>query len=237
MPILNNLYPPVVPDTMPAFNREEQCNIGFSIPIYNSKEDIAENLVQISITNLKTNISAFNKKLYPSGIKFATMTPVNNLYGYNYIVPINKNDLINGRFELNTFYKVQLRFTKKIDKISKPKKEKESEWFESNSSNFSEWSKACIIKGISAPTLTLNNFSENNSKTSEVILSNPLIDITGKLVFSKNENEYLKNYNIKILDGETKKILFRSEDIYPTAKNEFNYVLPYALKDGDTYFL
>ena len=43
-----------------------------------------------------------------------------------------------------------------------------------------------------------------------MILSNPLIDIIGKLKFSVGETEYLKNYNVKILDGETKNILFRS---------------------------
>ena len=32
-------------------------------------------------------------------------------------------------------------------------------------------------------------------------------------------------------------MLFNSGDIYPIAKNEFNYVLPYSLTDGDVYFL
>ena len=60
----------------------------------------------------------------------------------------------------------------------------------------------------------------------------------GKLSFSEStETEYLKSYNIKILNGENEELLFNSGDIYPTVKNEFNYVLPYALTDGDTYFL
>ena len=35
------------------------------------------------------------------------------------------------------------------------------------------------------------------------MLSNPLVDIIGKLTFEdSSETEYLKNYTVKILDGE-----------------------------------
>ena len=236
MAILNNLYPPVVPDTMPAFLNDKSCPIGFSISIYNSIEEIDTNLVQISIVDLKTNISALSEDLYPSGIKITSLESIDSSYGYNYIVQIKPSDLKNG-FELNHLYKVQLRFTKKTG-LTKPKLNQENEWFITHLSDFSEWSKACIIKGISSPNLILNSFSNTEQQTSEIMLSNPLVDIIGKLTFkNKNETEYLKNYNVKILDGETQDILFYSGDIYPTAKNEFNYILPYGLTDGNTYFL
>ena len=236
MAILNNLYPPVVPDTMPAFLNNGPCPIGFSIPIYNSIEDINKNLVQISIVDLNKNISALSENLYPSGIKITNMQSIEGSYGYNYIVLINPSDLKNG-FELNHFYKVQLRFTKK-DVIKFEKITEENSWFENHLLDFSEWSKACVIKPISSPSLTLNNFSEVGQQTSEIMLSNPLIDVIGKITFeSKEETEYLKSYNVKILDGETQEVLFNSDDIYPIAKNEFNYTLPYGLIDGNTYFL
>jgi len=80
----------------------------------------------------------------------------------------------------------------------------ESSWFEDHLTDFSEWSKACVIRPISTPSLSLNNFSETGQQTSEIMLSNPLVDIIGRLTFeSKEETEYLKSYNIKILDGET----------------------------------
>ena len=234
MAILNNLYPPVVPDAMPAFLQKQVCLIGLSISIYNSIEDISTDLVQVSIVDLNKNISAFKETLYPSGIKITSMYPIDNLYGYTHVIQIDPNDLKNG-FELNHFYKVQLRFTKSgIDKVGVG----ESSWFEDHLTDFSEWSKACVIRPISTPSLSLNNFSETGQQTSEIMLSNPLVDIIGRLTFeSKEETEYLKSYNIKILDGETQEILFNSDDIYPIAKNEFNYTLPYGLIDGNSYFL
>ena len=234
MAILNNLYPPVVPDAMPAFLQKQVCLVGLSISIYNSIEDISTDLVQVSIVDLNKNISAFKETLYPSGIKITSMYPIDNLYGYTHVIQIDPNDLKNG-FELNHFYKVQLRFTKSgIDKVGMG----ESSWFEDHLTDFSEWSKACVIRPISTPSLSLNNFSETGQQTSEIMLSNPLVDIIGRLTFeSKEETEYLKSYNIKILDGETQEILFSSDDIYPIAKNEFNYTLPYGLTDGNSYFL
>ena len=235
MAILNSLYPPVVPDTMPAFDRTKSCPIYFSISIYDSYENIATDTVQVSIVDLNTNISALNPKKYPTGIKITNLGSIDSsLYGFDYRILINPADLTNG-FKSNTFYKVQLRFTKTGH--STKYQPGSNSWLEANQELFSQWSKPCVIKGISIPTLTLNNFSENKSQTSEMILSNPLIDIIGKLKFSAGETEYLKNYNVKILDGETKNILFRSQDIYPIAKNELNYVLPYALTDGEVYYL
>lgn len=237
MAILNSLYPPVVPDTMPAFIYNEGCPISFSISIYNSTNDINKDCIQVSIVDLETNISALNPNKYPSGIKITSLEPINDLYGYDYAVNIAPQDLKGEAFKLNTFYKVQLRFTK--NGISKPNSQtNESSWFEKHLVDFSQWSKVCVIRGISEPTLNLNGFSEVGSQTSEIMLSNPLVDVIGKLNFSEStETEYLKNYNIKILDGENEELLFNSGDIYPTVKNEFNYVLPYALTDGDTYFL
>ena len=236
MAILNSLYPPVVPDTMPAFIYDKICPISFSISIYNSAGDINDECIQISIVDLETNISALDPKKYPSGIKITSLEYIDNLYGYNYAVNIAPQDLKGGVFKLNTFYKVQLRFTKKG--ISKPKQNQQSSWFGEHLSDFSEWSKVCIVRGISSPELNLNGFSEVKGETSEIMLSNPLVDIIGKLTFKdSSETEYLKNYTVKILDGENEQLLFNSGDIYPIAKNEFNYVLPYSLTDGDVYFL
>ena len=86
MAILNNLYPPVVPDSMPAFLQKQVCLIGLSISIYNSIEDISTDLVQVSIVDLNKNISAFKETLYPSGIKITSMYPIDNLYGYTYVI-------------------------------------------------------------------------------------------------------------------------------------------------------
>ena len=72
MAIGMNLYPPIVPDTIPAFDRTQSCRIYFSLPIYGSRKDIFDQ-AQISLISQKTNLSAFDKSKYPSGIKCATI--------------------------------------------------------------------------------------------------------------------------------------------------------------------
>jgi hypothetical protein len=54
-------------DVIPGFIRTSTCRIYFSISDYNSVKDIAN--VQVSLVNVKTNISALNTDLYPAGIK------------------------------------------------------------------------------------------------------------------------------------------------------------------------
>ena len=64
---------------------------------------------------------------------------------------------------------------------------------------FSEWSKVCLIKGIEQPHISIHGFddTENNQET---VLTSPMIDVIGELVYPKNstESEYLKSYNIKL---------------------------------------
>ena len=110
MSITSNLYPPICPDTCPAFIRTESCKIYFSLSMYNSAADIKN--VQISLINQRTNASALKTSTYPSGIKIANLYYDPDVRGdYNYYVQINPSDLAEGSFGLNQFYKVQLRFT------------------------------------------------------------------------------------------------------------------------------
>ena len=69
MIVTNNIYPPLIPDTIPAFVRNQDCKIYFGISPYNSLSEIQN--VQISIINVKTNRSVLKKSLYPSDIKIA----------------------------------------------------------------------------------------------------------------------------------------------------------------------
>ena len=93
---------------------------------------------------------------------------------------------------------------------------------------FSEWSKICLIKGIEQPHISIRGFddTENNQET---ILTNPMIEVIGKLTYAKNnteEKEYLKSYNIKLYQANNMdNVLMQSEEIYtnPHNPNEFNY--------------
>jgi len=65
--LVNNLYPPILPDARAAFIRTNACQIFFSLSVYNTLSDIQN--VQITLVNQKNNKSALKSSLYPSGIK------------------------------------------------------------------------------------------------------------------------------------------------------------------------
>ena len=168
MAIVSGLYPPVVLDSIPAFKRfdSEGCKIYFAIPSYNSINEINQNAVQISVINQKTNASALNPKKYPTGIKLGNIMLDSNITNdYKYYITILPQDLIyipsqnenplgptnEEGFELNTYYKVQLRFTSNqinTNNINPNKPGTLTTWLYENTNYFSEWSTITLIKGI-----------------------------------------------------------------------------------------
>ena len=235
-----NLYPPIMMDTIPAFIRTETCKIYFSLSPYNNVTTIKN--VQISLINQKTNASAFKVTSYPSGIKITNLKYDSSIKdNYNYYVEISpSNDLVNGQFELNQFYKIQLRFTS-IEADDPPSQSKGiNTWLSNNMDYFSEWSKVCLIKGIASPHISIANFTKNES----VIFPNKLTEIVGKMYYDeteKEEKEYLKSYNIHIYKSSisTNTLVVDSGEIYTDNynPNEFNYEINYDLKDDTDYIL
>lgn len=241
MSITSNLYPPICPDTCPAFIRTKSCKIYFSLSMYNSAADIKN--VQISLVNQRTNASALKTSTYPSGIKIASLYYDPDVRGdYNYYVQINPSDLAEGSFGLNQFYKVQLRFTSKSASNPPSSGTALAKWLYDNMQYFSEWSKVCLIKGIEQPHISIRGFddTENNQET---VLTNPMLEVIGELTYAKNgtqEKEYLKSYNIKLYQANNMdNPLMQSEEIYtnPHNPNEFNYELSYDLLDGVSYVM
>ena len=250
-----NLYPPIVDTFMPAFlirtginNVSESCRVYFSLSIYNSASEIGN--VQVTVTNQDTNISALNKNYYPSEIMLKllqTETDAEKISNGQYYIEINPQDIEGGGFKINTYYKVQLRFTAK--NISKPLSiditnpaeypQKIDTWLnlEENLSSFSEWSTVCLIRGISQPSLQLLDLEQN---VDEQIVTSTVLDIIGKINFEdSNETDYLKNYRLEFYDSENN-LFFDSGDVYidSYAKvNEINYKMKKALKDGEDYTL
>jgi len=202
MAITSGLYPPLVSDTIPSFIRTKTCKIYFSLSVYNSPNDIQN--VQISLINQQTNASAFKTSLYPSGIKLTDMIYDSDAKGdYNYYIQIPTSDLINEEFELNQFYKVQMRFTSKSAATPPSNGTELATWLYNNMQYFSEWSKVCLIKGIEQPHISIRGFddTENNQET---VLTSPMVEIIGELAYANNnleETEYLKSYNIKLYEA------------------------------------
>lgn len=241
MALMSNLYPPICPDTIPAFIRTKSCKIYFSLSMYNSAADIKN--VQISLVNQRTNASALKTSAYPSGIKIASLYYDPDVRGdYNYYVQINPSDLAEGSFGLNQFYKVQLRFTSQSASNPPSSGTALAKWLYDNMQYFSEWSKVCLIKGIEQPHISIRGFDDTEN-SQETVLTNPMLEVIGELTYAKNstqEKEYLKSYNIKLYQANNmNNVLMQSEEVYtnPHNPNEFNYELSYDLLDGVSYVM
>ena len=110
--IENNLYPPIFKKSyVPAFNIGVGCNVYFSISIYNSLQEIHQDLVQVTVQNQKTNQSVLSRLNYPSGIMIKPLGIDSSKSGNEkYYIEISSAD-IEGGFNYNEYYKVQIRFT------------------------------------------------------------------------------------------------------------------------------
>ena len=98
-------------------------------------------------------------------------------------------DLKTNKFEINTYYKIQVRLTginaEAYDKT------KEATWINNNLNNFSEWSTVCLIRAIATPTLQLHKVSDAG------VLS--AANIVGKLTFSNSaEKESIYAYKVLV---------------------------------------
>ena len=196
--ITSHLYPPIVNTYIPAFvinaSGKTTCYIYFSLSAYNSLADI-EN-VQVTICNQKTNATVLDKNKYPSGIMLCSIAEDKTRTSNDkYYIEITNLDLDYG-FQINQYYKVQLRFTSK----EAPRPDSETaldSWFAANTAYFSEWSTICLVRGISQPVLELLNFDESDNTSMTVTQST--LSLVGTLSFEdETEKETLKSYRTKL---------------------------------------
>lgn len=226
----NSLYPPIFNQSyMPAFVKD--CKVYFSLSNFNSLQDIKQNAVQVSVRSQKTNKTVLNKTLYPSEIKLTDLeTDTEKIGNDKYFITIKNSD-IQGGFNYNQYYKVQVRFTSS-NATDRPSTNKIDSWLNSNLGSFSEWSTVVLIRPISTPTLELNNFSNQADSTT---LNVQDLTIVGRVTFDSKDNEILKSYYIHIYDANDE-LLQDSGDIY-TNNNEINYRCKYGFEAGELYKL
>ena len=238
----NNLYPPIFKKAyMPAFirnnNTEEKCcKVYFSISVYNSLNEIATNLVQVSVQNQNTNYSALNLEKYPSGIMLTSLKEKeDSKTDDRYYIEIGLGDLAEGnQFNPGEYYKVQIRFTSSIEENGTTKDET---WFNTNIANFSEWSQVVLVKGINTPRLQLRNF-DNQVNEREFALQD--ISLVGSVIFDTQDKEYLKKYRILLYDSSSTEILQDSKEKYSNIysnPNQIYYKIKYNLKHEESYIL
>jgi hypothetical protein len=245
MAILNNLYPPIVETYAPAFlldsgnTSKDTCRVYFSISLYNSRSDIKN--AQVTVSNQNTNRSMLDETKYPCNIM---LTPVyedrTKSSADKYYIEIKKDDMKDGQFEINQYYKVQIRFTStKAMNPSTGYKTPQAidSWLAANSSLFSEWSTVCLIRGISTPNLTIPGF---DTAVDYTIWSVVNVNIDGTLVFTNSEEtDTLKSYRIKLYDDKDN-LLVDTNTLYSnnySGINEINYMFKYAFQDGETYHI
>ena len=233
-----NLYPPIVETYIPAFligsdTDKDICRVYFTLSMFNTTAEIAN--VQVSVRNQYTNLSVLSKTKYPSEIMIAALQEdATRISDDRYYIEIKKTDIQGGDFEINQYYKVQLRFTHK-DAPSAPTDGKLDGWLAANINYFSEWSTVCLVRGISAPELLVSGFTIEGGNISWANY-NPII--YGTLIFvDEAETEKMKSYQIKLFDKNG--TLLTDSGIQYTNNynnpNSFEYALKYNFVPGESY--
>lgn len=245
--IINNLYPPIMDTYMPAFDRNEYCRVYFSLSSFNDREDIND-YAQVQVRYQQNNKSALKPALYPAGILLSPI--IYDLEKGQYYIKFSKNSMIDNKFELNVYYKVQIRFMTKDVVIPKTNEneviQQKYSWFNNvdNMINFSEWSKICLIRGIATPRFLFNSFDVAKDKVSTdivVINNRSFSDLVGKMDFinleaGEEEQDKLKSYEVYVYQRENlSKILFDSGIQYPESTNSINQKIEFLFQD-ETYY-
>ena len=220
--VLNTLFPPTISTFLPAFVNTSSAIIYFSLSPYNSSSEIKR--VHVSLTNQLNNETAFNNL---NGIIFKDLKQDSNGMYYIEIAP---GDLKNNTFNINQFYKVQLRFDSYDgDNTSLITTEAGvTQYLLEYQNYFSEWSTVCLIKPILQPNIQLKPFDLYTGEAPQSF-NKGIISISGKLFFgdgSVTETETLQSYKIQILDPDSEDVLLESPTIYTgdnVDPNDINY--------------
>ena len=236
MAININLYPPIVDTYIPAFLTDSEtdkdiCRIYFILSQFNTMEDIKN--VQVTVRSQYTNLSVLNKSKYPSEVMLTSIQEdTNRTSDDRYYIELNKTDIQGGQFEINQYYKVQMRFTH-VDaaEVSLATPQAIDGWLAANINLFSEWSTVCLIRGISTPQLVVSGFTIEGGEISWANY-NPII--YGTLSFeNEEETEKLKSYQVKLYDENNN--LLTDSGIQYTNTNSFSYGLNYNFVAGAAY--
>jgi hypothetical protein len=251
----NNLYPAIVASYMPAFVRNQACKIYFSISNYNSASEIAN--VQVSIRDQNTNRSVLDENKHPGDVMITSLQE--DIESGKYYVSIFPSDLTGNGFELNQFYKVQLRFTNTgaesiLDSDGTYDESNIASWLINNQSYFSEWSTVCLVTGILKPALELKGFQTDN-ENQNLVFTSEVVQFAGKMKYDKEDNnsdnyidnksidideyikkEYMKSYRIQIFNNTSEEQVYDSGEVFTTNQNsEINHTLNVLLEDGIAY--
>lgn len=216
--VVNTLFPPVISTFMNAFPNTTDAVVYFSLSPFNSSTEIKH--VHISVVNQLNNENAIATK-HPSGVLFSDLNYDTKAGMYYVTIPVA--DIDGNVFNINQFYKVQLRFDScnwdNIDGNDVPNTEKKvTNYLLNYQQYFSEWSSVCLIRPILQPSIFIKTFeiyqeAAGNGKVPSY--NKGIIPIVGNMSFgdgNQNETETMQSYQIKILSENGKEVL----QTYPT---------------------
>lgn len=226
--LANTVFPPIVPTFMPAFVNTEDATVTFSISPLNEEAEIRG--VHITCVNQSNNENALKST---SGIIYQKLGEAKNGI-YSIKIPVTQLKGNANSFNINQFYKVQIRFDCTTDDIALvPDYEIDSAGFLSYLLNyeayFSEWSTICLIRPILQPQIYLRDFDTN---TTEEIRAyhRGIIHLSGQMIFGEDinsiETETLESYIVQVLDENSDEVLYESPTIFTNNNinpNNINY--------------
>lgn len=201
------LFPPIVASSMPAFNVDNSVRIYFTLSDYN-----ARNIEEIARVHVTVRAQSSNKNVLASGEIISKTFQFDQATNRYYIILDNID--INGRFQTDVLYKVQLRFSKSTKETVNP--------YTDSTDDYSEWSTVCIIKPIVPPTFYLSEFEDGNQQEQgyeiqedENFFTSNLADFVG-IYRPDSSSQTLKYWRLRLLSNN-----FTQEDIL----NIDNYTL------------
>ena len=224
----NTLYPPVVSTFMPSFVNTDKMTIYFSISNFNTSTNI--HYLHVTLQSQKNNLNCF--KSYSSGIWITDSFEYDEEKGM-YKVDIESSMVSGGQFNINQYYKVQLRFDSYGEETGKPDTttDANNDYLINNQSYFSEWSTVCLIKPILQPDIYLTRLDNEDADNSHT-LSKVIQPIVGKLYFvdsegnqNDSETETLESYQFTLLDSKGENVvqtydkIFTSTNLNPNTIN------------------
>lgn len=227
--VINTIYPPIIPTFSNAFIYKDDAKIYYNISRYNSPEAIQR--VHITVVNQLNNENALSDA---TGVLFQSGPSQNNFDAERqmYYVTIPVSALKTGSFNLNQYYKVQVRFDNKTlteddvknygNNIMDMNVGQKQDYLLQETAHFSEWSSVCLIRGIEYPHLRVKVF-DNYSGTGTQALNKGIIPIVGRVYFDadndeskmdQNETETVQSFEIQILDDRKQNVLLTSGAVY-----------------------
>lgn len=232
----------VTTETANTIDNRFICRVYFMLSPYNSLSQIQN--AQVTVRSQLNNSTVLHPDKYPTEIMLKPiLIDENRKTEDKYYIEIRPEDLVNCNFVVDQFYKVQIRFTSSdtenpgIDLTDKDVIQVIDSWLSKNLDTFSEWSTVCLIRGISIPELTVQDFDMGSATDIYDTVINT--QIIGQLTFAdENETETLRSYRIKVFD-ENYSLVFDSDEQFAnqfTDVNNFNYAIKYWFKVNNHYY-